>query len=131
MSPTITDDIGVWNDLGTITPSCTDWIKFPNTATGANATLRATYFCSDFSKVKSWCWLRARYRTGDSDQVSQSIRLYPKADKQLIEFPIPQDLQDRSVYFRDFEVRKFLKLRRSVGITPDIIWQIKLEELWG
>ncbi len=131
MPQTITDDIGVWNNLGTITPTSSNWIKFPNTATGANATLRVTYFCDDFSKVKSWCYLRARYQTADSNQVSQSIRLYPKTDKQLIQFPIPQDLQDRSVYFRDFEIKKFLKVRRSVGTTKDIIWQIQLEELWG
>lgn len=128
---TITDDIGVWNDLGTITPLHKQWLKFPNRATGANATLRITCFCSDWNKVNSWIWLRPRYQTSNSDQVGLSIRIYPKQEKQLVEIPIPVDLQERSVYFRDFEVYKNLRWRRYIGYTPDVNWQIKLEELWG
>ncbi len=129
--PTTGDDIGIWNNLGTITPTLNQWVKFPTTATGANATLRVTYICNDFSKVNSYCWIRSRYQTSNSNQVSKAIRLYPTSDKQLIEVPIPQDLQDRSIYFRDFEVKKVIKYRRYIGTTPDIVWQIKLEELWG
>lgn len=129
--PTREDDIGIWNDLGTVTPNHTTWSKFPNTATGANATLRIICICSDWSKVNSFVWLRARYQTSDSNQVSQSVRIYPHQDNQIIQFPIPQDLQDRSVYFRDFEIKKNLRWRKYIGLTPDITWQMKLEELWG
>lgn len=129
--PTITDDIGVWNDLGLVTPNRSNWVKFPITATGANATFRVSCLCSDWNKINSFAWLRARYQTSNSNQVSQSIRIYPHLDSQLIEFPIPQDLQDRSIYFRDFEVKKALKYRRYIGLSPDINWQMKLEEIWG
>lgn len=128
---TRSDDIGVWNFLGIITPNYDVWTKFPTTATGANATLRATYICGDFSKIRSWCWLRPRYQTANTDQVGQAIRLYPSPNKQIIEVPIPQDFQDRSIYYRDFEVRKNSRYIRYIGRNPDIIWQIQLEELWG
>jgi hypothetical protein len=128
---TRTDDIGVWQLLGTITPKQKEWLKFPTTATGANATLRATYICSDWSKLNSYLLIRPRYQTFNSNQVGQAIRIYPEPLGNLFEIPIPPDFLERSVYFRDFEVRKVLRWRRRIGVTPDAILDVKLEELWG
>lgn len=129
---TITDDIGVWNNLGTVEAVKKQWIKFPVTATGANATIRASFICSDWNKLSSYILLRPRYQTANSDQTGNTVRIYPSPTPVLIEMPIPQDLQERSVYFRDFEVYKVSRRRpRYIGITPDANLQIKLEELWG
>jgi hypothetical protein len=128
---TTTDDIGVWNDLGTVQAIKKQWIKLPLTATGANATVRASFICSDWSKLSSYVLIRPRYKTANSDQTGNAIRIYPAQTPVIFESPIPQDLQDRSVYFRDFEIYKVGRYRRYIGITPDANLQVKLEELWG
>jgi hypothetical protein len=127
---TITDDIGVWNDLGTITAT-QNWTKFPITATGANATLRLSFFCSDWSKLNSYLLIRPRYQTANSNQQGTALRLYLEQTSSILELPIPRDFQERSIYFRSFEVKKVLRWRRKIGVTPDAILQVKLEELWG
>lgn len=128
---TTEDDIGIWNDLGTLTPGAENWVKFPVLATGANDTVRITFSSENFSKINSFVWLRPRYQTANSDQVGQAIRVYPKPEKQVLEVPISQDFRDRSIYFRAFEIKKQLKFRRYVGTTLDINYMMKLEELWG
>jgi hypothetical protein len=129
---TITDDIGIWNDLGTVQAEKKQWIKFPMTATGANATIRASFVCSDWTKLSSHILLRPRYKTANSDQTGSAVRIYPSQTPVVIEIPIPQDFQERSIYFRDFEVYKVSRRRaRLVGVTPDAILQVKLQELWG
>ena len=128
---TITDDIGVWNNLGTVAPTTDKWLKFPTTATGANATLRVSYVCADWTKLNSYILIRPQYQTSNSLANGTAIRLYPENVSTIIELPIPQDLQDRSVYFRNFEVKKVLRWRRKIGITPDSKLDVKLEELWG
>lgn len=129
--PTYQDDIGIWNDLSSVVPSSKFWTKFPIVATGANDTIRIRFESQDFSKIKSFIWLRSRYQTANSDQVSQAIRIYPQQEKQIIQIPIPQDLQDRSVYFRAFEIKKQLRYRRYIGTASDINYLVFCEELWG
>jgi hypothetical protein len=126
-----TDDIGVWNLLGSVIPAWNAWIKFPNTATGANATLRLTCLCPDWKKLNSYLLIRPRYQTSNTLAHGIVTKIYPEVMPTLIEVPIPQDLQDRSIYFRHFEIKKVSKWRRRVGITPDVDIDVKLEELWG
>lgn len=128
---TYQDDVGIWNELGSVVPDSKDWLKFPIVATGANATIRVWFESQDFEKVKSFIWLRSRYQTSNSDQVSQSIRVYPQTGKQIIQVPIPQDLQDRSIYFRAFEIKKQLRYRKYIGTTNDVDYLVYSEELWG
>lgn len=128
---TITDDIGVWNDLGTLDPVIYEWTKFPVTAVGGNATIRASFFCSEWNKINNWCLLRAKYTTAQTAQVSPAIRVYPSQIPRILEFPIPQDLMDRNIFFRDFEVIRKTRYIRYIGRLPGANWQIKLEELWG
>lgn len=129
---TRTDDIGVWNDLGMVQALKKLWVKFPITATGANATLRASFLCSDWSKLSSYILIRPRYTTSNSDATGEATRIYPATTPVIFEMPIPADFQERSVYFRDFEVYKVSRRRpRLVGITPDANLQVRLEELWG
>ncbi|MBG1267747.1 hypothetical protein [Nostoc sp. WHI] len=129
---TMTDDIGVWNDLGTVQAEKKVWLKFPQTATGANATIRVSFQCSDWSKLSSYILIRPRYTTANSDATGASARIYPATTPVICEMHIPADFQERSVYFRNFEVYKVSRRRpRFVGITPDAILQVRLEELWG
>jgi hypothetical protein len=126
------DDIGVWNDLGTVQAEKKLWLKFPQTATGANATLRASFLCSDWNKLSSYILIRPRYTTANSDATGAAFRIYPATTPVIFEMLIPKDFQERSVYFRDFEVYKVSRRRtRLVGVTPDANLQVRLEELWG
>ncbi len=130
--PTRTDDIGVWNNLGSVKPKYQEWLKFPITATGANTAIRVSCSCPSWDKLNSYILIRPRYSTANSDQVGQAVRIYPTENtKNVVEIPIPIDFQDRSVYFRDFEVKKVLRWRRRIGVTPDADLTITLEELWG
>jgi hypothetical protein len=129
---TTTDDIGVWNNLGTIQAQKKLWVKFPTTATGANATLRASFLCSDWDKLSSYVLIRPRYTTANTDATGEATRIYPALTPVIIEMPIPSDFQERSIYFRHFEVYKVSYRRtRLVGVTPDANLQVRLEELWG
>ncbi|OKH47298.1 hypothetical protein NIES2101_23965 [Calothrix sp. HK-06] len=129
--PSITDDIGVWFNLGAINVT-QNWIKFPNTATGANATIRLSFNSPSWNKLNSYILIRPRYKTSNSDQVGQAQRVYPVQNlKIVLQVPIPEDFQERSIYFRDFEVKKVLRYRRRIGYTPDAELNVTLEELWG
>lgn len=129
---TRTDDIGVWNNLGTVQAEKKLWVKFPQTATGANATLRASFLCSDWNKLSSYILIRPRYTTANSDATGETVRIYPATTPAVFEMPIPADFLERSVYFRDFEVYKVSRRRtRLVGVTSDAVLQVQLEELWG
>lgn len=128
---TITDDIGVWNTLGYVHPVVDAWIKYPNTATGANATLRLKYLCSDWLKLQSYLLIRPVYQTSNTLANGKAIKIFPNKIADIIECPIPQDLQDRSIYFRNFEIKKVLRRRRKIGITSDIDIEVMLQELWG
>lgn len=128
---TFTDDIGVWNELGTVYPRLFEWEKFPVTAVGGNSLLRVRFESDNFSAIRSYGWLRARVNTGGTNQITRAIRLYPKQEIMIVEFPIPQDLQDRSVFFREFELQQVVRLPRRAITIRDEFWLAKLEELWG
>lgn len=128
--PTVTDDFGVWNQLGIIVPQWNEWVKFPVISNGANSVFRATAIWPNFDEVRGWVWVRSNYGTSSGEIVSQAIRYYPKPEPQILDLPIPKDLFDRSIYLRHIEVKKLLRLRK-LGRTPEVNWQMKLEELWG
>lgn len=125
---TRTDDIGVWNDLGSVEPRYNQWIKFPNTATGGNNTLQINYISPSWDKLNSYILIRPVY---SQSIVGSAKRIYPAIEGNLIELPIPEDLRLRFADFRDFEIRKFFRWRRRIGMTPDASYIVKLEELWG
>ncbi len=132
--PTINDDFGVWNQLGTVEPNPYEWKKFPFTATDVNPSLRISYiFIPENRKTDDYGWLRCRYKAGNSELTSLAIKIFPSKDTKILEFPIPVDLLKRNIFFRDFEIKSVAK---SVPYTAQIssyaeTWQVKLEELWG
>lgn len=126
-----TDDIGVWNNLGTLTPVPDQWIKFPVISNGANALFRVTFFALNFAKVRSYLLLRESYSTAQTSQVTEARRVYVRQEQQLLEIPVPKDLFDRTIYLRYLEAKKVYFRPRGLGITYDLDWQVKLEEIWG
>lgn len=124
------DDVAVWKNLGTLTPEFLTWKKFQETSTGGNSIFRVKFICTDFSKIRSFCWLRARFQTAQTNQVEQAIRIYPKPENMIFEIPVPKDLFDRNIYFRDFEIIKGRKYRGKGTITEPA-YQVQLEEIWG
>lgn len=125
---TVSDSIGVWNDLGSVVPTPNQWVKFPITANGGNDLVRLSFFFPPEAKINSWGWIRAMYTTADTAPVSQAVKVYPKLQPMLLDMTIPKDLRLRLVLFRDFE---FLKIVRKSYVVEDYDWSVKLEELWG
>lgn len=130
--PYTSDDAGIWNQLGFVTPIHDQWLVFPELAVAANATFRAQIACNDFAKINSFCYIRSRYRTQTTDQETMAIRVYPKSHpegKFLIELPPNAELLDRGVYSRSIEIKKVIRWRKWYGIVPDSSYSITLEEL--
>lgn len=127
--PISSDDLSIWNDLGTIEPIYNQWVVFPVQSNGGNAVFRVRWICVDFDQIRSYVWVRSRFQTQQSNQVTQAIRLYPKSDDQIFEMPIPQDLLDRGIRLRSVEVKKYIQSLRYVGIVPDIAYSMRLEEI--
>lgn len=124
------DDIGVWNPLGRInSPSLELWTPFPVLSTTGNALFRVQFYCSNFNRISSFCWIRVNIKTQGTEQAFKPIRLYPTEQKQLIEIPVPKDLELRNVYFRSIEVKKSIRRVRYIGVIPDIRWDISLDEI--
>ncbi|ULP73106.1 hypothetical protein BDGGKGIB_02759 [Nodularia sphaerocarpa UHCC 0038] len=128
---TITDDIGIWNDLGTVRAERREWHKLPNTSVGGNPTIRISFICSDWEALSSYILIRPLYKTANSEQVGQATRIFPRPIPEIVEIPIPNDLLARFINFRDFEVYKVGRRLRTVGITPDANLDVRGEELWG
>lgn len=128
----ITDDIGIWNDLGNIEVLPKLWLKLPITSTSANDTFRAYFQCSNWSNLRSYVLIRPRYSTQNSDQVGLPVRVYPSPIPVVFEIPILKELADRSIFFRDLEVYKVNRYKiKTVGISGDTQIVIRIEELWG
>lgn len=130
--PYVTDDTGIWNQLGGIIPLHDQWIVFPELAVAANATFRVQINCSDFSKINSFCYIRSRYMTQSTNQETLAIRIYPRGHpngKFLLDLPPNGDLLARGVYSRSIEIKKVIRWRKWYGIVPDINYSISLEEL--
>lgn len=128
--PTIQDEIGVWNQLGTVTALPATWLKFPVISNGANGLFRATFTCSSFPRIHSYALIRSEFFTARTSQFTQALRVYPKPEIQTFEMPVPKDLMARNIYLRHIEVMKVFSRTKYVGVTSDIEWQLKLEEIW-
>jgi len=108
-----------WNTLGTVLVS-TEWQVLPQSSFAS--TFRIS-FLGDLQRT--WYFARIRQYYG-TNEVSLSIRLYPKSESIILELPIPQQLQSQGVASRYLGVRKY-PFRRYTVIDSN--WQIKIEEL--
>lgn len=97
--PQITDSLGNWDNLGTLTVD-TDWSIFPVTTLNAKI-LRFTYFYDldeweESVKYKSYIIGRFYYPAVNST-VSPSFRLYPKPQQEIRYFLTNDGLLDFGV----------------------------------
>jgi hypothetical protein len=123
------DDIGDWDYLGLLSPQDRIWLQFPNQSNSSEGLFRITCYCDSFNKINSYGIIRPKYQLANSVHFGLGLKFYPRPDKQLLEIPIPKALILRDIYNPYFEIMKIVRYRRGVGLTPSILWDIKLEEL--
>lgn len=108
-----------WNSLGTVTIT-TDWQILEQSTLAS--TFRITYL-GNIDQIWSYGRIRQYYST---NEVSPSIRIYPKSQSLILEIPIPQELINSGVAVRYLGVCKFPVYRNTI---PDSDWQVLVEEL--
>ncbi|MBD2118087.1 MAG: hypothetical protein O9276_20505 [Microcystis sp. LE17-20A] len=119
------DDLGIWNDLGTIMPDG-NWQFFPNQATQGLSVFRITWG-GDLSDIKSRVQLRAIYnRSGFSVPSTRWFRLYPKQGSEIIFLDFPDELKARQVV-RGFQAMKWYKYLKN-GLNSDSKYSLNLQE---
>ena len=119
------DDLGIWNDLGTILPDG-NWQFFPGQATQGLSVFRVAWG-GDLSDIKSRVQLRAIYnRSGFSVPGSQWFRLYPKLNSEIVFLDFPNELKFQQVA-RSFQAMKWYKYLRN-GLNFDSRYSLNLQE---
>ena len=111
-----------WTTLGTVTPSFLEWRFFDLPDIGSQ--IFRVSFLGDIAGVNSYIYLRSYFYT---NEVFNSIRLYPGVEKKIVRFEIPPEFQDRGINLRYLACRKFPRYRRFSGSYRDSAWQVQLE----
>ncbi|MFP4298676.1 MAG: hypothetical protein ACLFT0_12550 [Spirulinaceae cyanobacterium] len=128
------DDIGLWINLGIISPRPDIWQKFVRQATWGNKTFRISVTTPDVEKVGGWVWIRQVILP--TEDVTPSVKYYPKTESQLIELPPPPEIEDRfTSIIRSIEVKRSWPRWRMYSMYSQTqtlpLLSIKLEELAG
>lgn len=129
----VTDYAGTWEYKGTIIPKLSippnfyQWLRFPSSTTGGNSNCRLTYY-GDFSKIKTFGYLRVVYDMGDLVYGAWR-RIYPKAEKELLDLNVPEEILINSAAIpRYFEITKVYKPSwRRYGSVLDESWSVAIE----
>ena len=122
------DFVGTWQYLGTLTPVFNTWQRFPISTNSFNPLIRLTYY-GELNKVTSRGYLRAVFSTPES-VYGRWVRFYPKAEKEVINYPVPPELLFTSdTVTRHFEVCKRNKGYPSYYRTRDTVWSVAVENL--
>ena len=124
------DALGVWQNLGTVTPKFDEWVKFPSQCYDSNSSIRLTFSIPNINQLRSYAWFRAIYEVAGLTVVQPAIRIYPKSDILILQIPVIEDFKERNNPFRSFQVMKKL-YRTRLGNNIDNNWSVTLEELWG
>ncbi len=120
------DDLGIWQQLGTITPN-SNWQTFPVQASSIGNTFRLAWG-GDMSDVKSFVYLRSVFQlTGQQVVSSRWKRAYPKSEREVIELPLSLEfaLQNLGQYFQVIKKYKYEPLGYTV---TDSSYSLTLEE---
>lgn len=119
------DDLGVWNDLGTVFPT-SDWQILPRQATEGFSVFRINWG-GDLSDIKSQIQLRLIYNySGFSSPDLQWIRLFPKQGSEILILNLPDELKARKIS-RGFQVMKWWKYLRN-GLNSDSRYSLNIQE---
>lgn len=121
------DDLGLWNNLGTIQATIDRWQKPQRQATWERDIFRIT-FQGNLDDVVSFVWIRQEFLEG---AVTPAKRYYPKPEPQLIELPIPADLRANRIGVRSLEFKQAERYTRSMGWNGFPPIPLKIEELAG
>lgn len=124
------DDFGEWLIVGSVTPEFYTWSPLGNFHEVSSGFYRLIFECSDFSLLNSSAWIRAIYKKGGTSLVSQSSRIYPKAESLALNLEIPQIFSAVGVTLQAFEIMKvWQKTNRWGGIQEDKLWSVQIEQL--
>lgn len=121
------DDLGTWEQLGTITPIVGEWIRFPKMSEHGYTTFRISY---DVPDGLVYSHLRLRSVWGSYLKLatsSQQIRLYPKKESEIIQIPQTNEFNQQNLR-RWFEVFKFFPYRKARRGNSDPVYNVTLEE---
>lgn len=133
MSKFRTDNMGQWYNLGNVTPQPFKWVKFPRATLDFNASFRLNFNNFKPKGENGYAWLRLIYLTNARNRqplVEQSIRIYPKAESNIVTFPYPEEFSSKFIkVYRKFEIQKIIPLTRRNGVTSFNVWNISIEEL--
>lgn len=112
-----------WVDLGTVTPSSSDWTTLPQPSID-DRVFRITCSSTDWENVRWWVWFRSRWPNGF---VSQARRIYPKPEIQIIEAPIPKVLERDGWVLREIQLKRHWRPLRYVSYRNDGPLSLKVE----
>jgi hypothetical protein len=125
--PQVVDDFGIWDDLGTVIPEPETWLDFPHSTVSRSGTTRLI-FGGDLTRPNSYAWIRCVYVIGISQLFGRWIRVYPKIQRDIIEYPHPQDFAGNpGIIYRSFQVQKRAWGRWRVGISQTSLWTLNLQ----
>lgn len=119
-------EFGIPRNLGTITPNSSDWTEFPETANFGNTILIARY-SGDFSRIRSFIYLREIYSTEPKTVSKNWIKLHPKPEREVINVFFNPEFFNQGLR-RRLEAIKWFKYRIP-GRNPDGNYSVSLTEL--
>ena len=123
------DPYGTWNELGTIFPIHSQWVHCPSRTEEFNSTFRLTFY-GDMERANSFLWFRTEFDINGTRLVQQAIRVYPKFERQIIEYPMNSEIVRAGTTTRIVGVQKKHRWQKYVGYTPDTNYAVLVEELW-
>jgi hypothetical protein len=117
------DDFGAWDNIGTMQLSPLQWVVFPGVIFSGEL-FRFTYITDwnrwEFAlddRVNIFC----RFIYGTSDRiVSPSFLLYPKQEKEVRQYFIPQKFKDEDILERTLEVKAKRRYGRFISVNDGI-----------
>lgn len=122
----LVDDLGVWVQLGTLTPRW-DWESFPVSSSTANSIFRVSTI-GNFSQINTFIYVRVVYQnSGTNNPDSRWVKFYPKNEKEIIDLNT-NPLFTFSNVSRIIQVRKGSRFGGYKRPITDTIYQLKLEE---
>lgn len=128
--PTISDDIGTWEQVGTVTIN-DGWNLVPDSLISAE-TFRFSYFLDwdkwdNYKGYRSFALIRFLYPSS-SIIIGKTHRLYPKRNQEIKSYIIPAQLKEQGIILNDLSIKRVITYKRIL-IAEAIPWQLKIEYL--
>lgn len=125
----VVDSFGVWENLGVVRPTF-DWQFLPLFTNSPTTALRIIYFSevpeAGFNAQHPWGYLRGVYFSGSSYWFDRNwLRLYPKDEPEILQYPYPPDLMNDPLPQRQYQV-KLSDSRYARRLAIDRRWSCQL-----